>query len=187
MQCQQCFFLQLFNHYSALKNRWGLYRLESKQKNKCEMGRQPHCEPQTCTPGVNYTLMESCMRACIHKRSHHFRCKCMHMHNKWHEGMQPYVLLGKCKLAHMWSVCGDQPVTSISISAALHLGCEASSARLQRISPASSSTFTGRLLTKLSIECFNLFFIFLHSAPLVCLSFVRETIKATRGETKYIE
>lgn len=125
---QQCcvvvfFFLQLFNHYSALQNRWGLYRLESKQKNKCEMGKQPHCEPQTCTPGVNYILMESCMRACIYKHSHHFGgIKYMHMHNKRHEGMRPYVLLGKC----MWRPASD----SMSISAALHVWCEASSAQL---------------------------------------------------------
>lgn len=118
MLYQQCFlfFLQLFNHYSALKNRWGLYRLESKQKNKCEMGRQPHCELQTCTPGVNYILMESCMHAaCLHKHSHHFGgIKYMHMHNKRHEGMRPYALLGKCKLANMLSVCGDQPVTALA-------------------------------------------------------------------------
>lgn len=150
-------FLQLFNHYSGLKNRWGLYRLESKQKNKCEMGRQPHCEPQTCTPGVNYILMESCMRAYIHKHSHHFgSMKYMHTHNKQHEGMQPYVLPGKCKLAHMLSVCGDQPVTTLA-SLQLYISGVKQVSTHHRFSTAPFSTFMGRLVSKLSIVCFNIF------------------------------
>lgn len=90
MPYRQCFFYfyaTFFNHYSALKNRWGLYRLESKQREKCKTGRrQPHGEPQTGAPGVNYIRMESCLRACIHKHTLHFGgIKYMHMHNKRHE------------------------------------------------------------------------------------------------------
>lgn len=134
------FFLQLFNHYSELKNRWGLYRLESKQKNKYEMGKQLHCVAQTCTPGVNYTLMESGMRACIHKHSHHFGgIKYMHMHNEGHEGMRPYVLLGKCILAHMFTVRGDQP----ALASLLRSNFCATPPFLN----CPFSTFIGRLLT----------------------------------------
>lgn len=89
-------------------------------------------------PGVNHILMESCMRACIHKHTHHFGgIKYMHMHNKRHEGMRPYVLLGKCKHAHALNVCGNCCILAL---ASLQLWAEATSARLHRFSHLRSST-----------------------------------------------